>query len=272
MPIKLVSAILAAVTISGTYGRGRTGLCNTKDGGVICCTNYYWNGTDCVECPDGYTGTNCSSVCPSKYYGSGCRKNCTCPDSLCHHVYGCTLTKSCPDGYTGENCSTLCPPKQYGSRCGKTCNCPKSSCHHVYGCNFKKDCLVGFVGDNCTTSCSYPSYGALCNETCDCLKSSCHHIYGCHNISLTTTANEAKSEEKDREKKSGTKSDSKYRIIIIISGTLVSISLLFLIGRKIYRFLGITQIHGDHPSQSDAPYVDNVYAEINQSSRNRSRN
>nr|XP_022302420.1 protein draper-like [Crassostrea virginica] len=226
---KFVSAILTAITLSYTYGNIKPGFCKNKDKRDVCCTNYYRNGTDCVECPDGYIGENCSTSCPSGQYGAQCNKKCSCSDSQCHHVYGCTLTTlikrltPCSDGYTGENCSTVCPPKQYGSRCGKTCNCTDSSCHHVYGCNF-------------------------------------------------TRANKEKSEEKNTEEKSGTKSDSKYRIIIIMSGTLLSITLLFLIGRKIYKFLKITQIHGEHPSQSDAPNVDNVYAEINQSSRSRLRN
>ena len=62
------------------------------------------------------------------------------------------------------------------------------------------------------------------------------------------------------------------KVISIFSGTLVYLSLLFQIGRKIYKFYGRTQIHADHPSRTGAPSVDSVDVEINQSSRSRSRN
>ena len=77
---------------------------------------------------------------------------------------------------------------------------------------------------------------------------------------LTVTA---KSEGTNRKRIPGNKNNSRYRILIISTGILVSISLFILIGRKIYKFLGIVQIHGDHPSRSEASNVDNVYAEIN---------
>lgn len=48
-----------------------------------------------------------------------------------------------------------------------------------------------------------------------------------------------------------------------MSGTIVSMLLLFLIGRQIYKFLGITQVNGDHPTQADVPNGDTVYAVIN---------
>lgn len=74
----------------------------------------------------------------------------------------------------------------------------------------------------------------------------------------------AKSEGTNRERIPGNKSNSRYRILIISTGILVSISLLILIGRKIYNFLGIVQINGDQPSRSEASNVnDNVYYEIN---------
>ena len=73
------------------------------------------------------------------------------------------------------------------------------------------------------------------------------------------------SKERNREAKLGTKGDSKYRITFIFSETLVYLLLLFQIGRKIYKFHRRTQIYADHPSRSDAPFVDSVDVEINQS-------
>ncbi|XP_078309735.1 uncharacterized protein LOC144618073 isoform X2 [Crassostrea virginica] len=141
--MKLINglSLLAAIICTCIFGECYTSYCNRtlSNGTVNCCTNFYFNGLICTECPAGLHGNNCLSLCPYPYYGVLCNEMCTCSKLSCHHAYGCkTITLSstvCPDGFFGDVCSVSCIFPQYGSRCNETCNCSNAFCHHVYGCN-----------------------------------------------------------------------------------------------------------------------------------------
>ncbi|XP_062615552.1 platelet endothelial aggregation receptor 1-like [Saccostrea cucullata] len=59
-----------------------------------CCEHFMLNTTtnECIPCPVGYTGHNCSSPCPSPSYGFQCEKICFCPAYLCHFITGCPVS------------------------------------------------------------------------------------------------------------------------------------------------------------------------------------
>uniref|UniRef100_A0A8W8L7J5 EGF-like domain-containing protein n=1 Tax=Magallana gigas TaxID=29159 RepID=A0A8W8L7J5_MAGGI len=57
--------------------------------GVICCFNYYHNGSACVHCLPGYYENDCTSKCEHPSYGDQCYKRCKCDLTSCHHVTGC---------------------------------------------------------------------------------------------------------------------------------------------------------------------------------------
>lgn len=40
-------------------------------------------------CPIGYFGFSCNTKCVYPYYGLKCALNCSCPERICHHIYGC---------------------------------------------------------------------------------------------------------------------------------------------------------------------------------------
>lgn len=44
----------------------------------------------CLECPAGYFGDNCTDICLSSYYGRYCVQKCKCIP--CHHIYGCVFS------------------------------------------------------------------------------------------------------------------------------------------------------------------------------------
>ncbi|XP_052721716.1 uncharacterized protein LOC128192789 [Crassostrea angulata] len=61
---------------------------DTRDG-VICCYNYYHNGSACVRCLPGYYSNDCKRECQYPSYGYQCYKKCECVVKSCHHVIGC---------------------------------------------------------------------------------------------------------------------------------------------------------------------------------------
>lgn len=64
-------------------------------------------------------------------------------------------------------------------------------------------------------------------------------------------------------KKEESRTNRKFRLIIIISGVLVSIGLLMLIGREIFQKFRMSQIDHNRHLSGDSPEEFNIYAEIN---------
>nr|XP_022295489.1 cell death abnormality protein 1-like [Crassostrea virginica] len=68
------------------YSKDNTNLC----GNLRCCPGYEfdWSG-QCVGCPDGRFGVNCTNSCPPGFYGHNCRKPCECSHEFCNATIGC---------------------------------------------------------------------------------------------------------------------------------------------------------------------------------------
>ncbi|XP_062611178.1 uncharacterized protein LOC134273026 [Saccostrea cucullata] len=68
--------------------------CNIDNNMLICCFGYRWNSSSssCIECPQGFTGANCTIQCPFPTYGRKCQEKCTCKRSSCDSRYGCILS------------------------------------------------------------------------------------------------------------------------------------------------------------------------------------
>ncbi|XP_062581583.1 uncharacterized protein LOC134243336 [Saccostrea cucullata] len=55
-----------------------------------CCADYYVVNGNCVPCPVGLFGPNCSHICPYPSYGHRCLEGiCQCPRELCDSKTGC---------------------------------------------------------------------------------------------------------------------------------------------------------------------------------------
>uniref|UniRef100_K1PIG9 Multiple epidermal growth factor-like domains 6 n=1 Tax=Magallana gigas TaxID=29159 RepID=K1PIG9_MAGGI len=86
-----------------------------------CCDNYYFDSIkkDCLECPNGSHGRNCSKTCVIPKYGWLCYETCECKnDEYCDIVSGCL--NDCVPAYYGLQCSKSCVAPFYG------CSCPEA--------------------------------------------------------------------------------------------------------------------------------------------------
>lgn len=43
-----------------------------------------------IGCPAGFYGNNCTHHCQDGFYGLDCTIKCTCIQTLCHHITGCS--------------------------------------------------------------------------------------------------------------------------------------------------------------------------------------
>ncbi|XP_062580341.1 uncharacterized protein LOC134242268 [Saccostrea cucullata] len=66
-------------------------FCGNGKGKGPCCENYFYNSNkrQCLACPLGSYGINCSKVCVPPKYGHLCYDECYCPLSMCHIKFGC---------------------------------------------------------------------------------------------------------------------------------------------------------------------------------------
>ncbi|XP_061164911.1 uncharacterized protein LOC133173853 [Saccostrea echinata] len=56
----------------------------------VCCADYYVENGNCVPCPIGLFGPNCTHTCPYPSYGHRCLEGiCQCPQELCDSKTGC---------------------------------------------------------------------------------------------------------------------------------------------------------------------------------------
>lgn len=76
-------------------------------------------------------------------------------------------------------------------------------------------------------------------------------------ISATTAENDG------TDKKGRPRTQQKSKLIIIISGVLISTGLFLLIGREIYQMFRMSQVHHNRQTSNDFPEDFNIYAEIN---------
>lgn len=55
-----------------------------------CCAGYWFDSSgNCVVCPSGLHGVQCSTPCAKGFYGELCIGRCECPDDLCNATVGC---------------------------------------------------------------------------------------------------------------------------------------------------------------------------------------
>ncbi|XP_062575174.1 uncharacterized protein LOC134237092 [Saccostrea cucullata] len=83
--------------------------CGGKDG-LVCCSGYIWNQQikECLKCPPGRYGVNCTGVCIYPSYGELCSRMCTCEKDKCHRAKGCLNTKE----YSNTSANNSIPIKQ----------------------------------------------------------------------------------------------------------------------------------------------------------------
>nr|XP_034334313.1 scavenger receptor class F member 1-like [Crassostrea gigas] len=55
-----------------------------------CCAGYWFDSSgNCVVCPSGLHGVQCSTPCAKGFYGELCTRRCECSDELCNATVGC---------------------------------------------------------------------------------------------------------------------------------------------------------------------------------------
>ncbi|XP_062609476.1 cell death abnormality protein 1-like [Saccostrea cucullata] len=63
--------------------------------GNRCCLNFYQSPDgECLECPLGTNGVNCTQKCVKGYFGRLCRLHCNCPAEECDGSFGCPKTNT----------------------------------------------------------------------------------------------------------------------------------------------------------------------------------
>lgn len=160
----------------------------------ICKTGFFFDGSDCLKCPDcvsgvcdekgrcschtGWAGALCEE-CDTDFFGPACSP---CPD--CGKNGICNQTKTgnghclCDFNWSGINCEE-CAKDFFGLNCEPCPNCGESKsrgscidgqcvCNDPWiGLNCE-ECKPGFFGSNCK-SCSECHYGICENSLCNCL-------------------------------------------------------------------------------------------------------
>ncbi|XP_078328788.1 uncharacterized protein LOC111105465 isoform X2 [Crassostrea virginica] len=67
-------------------------VCTTDNlcGYLRCCLGYEFDSSgQCVPCPRGRHGVNCTGSCPPGFYGHNCLESCECSHELCNATIGC---------------------------------------------------------------------------------------------------------------------------------------------------------------------------------------
>ncbi|XP_062608137.1 uncharacterized protein LOC134269985 isoform X2 [Saccostrea cucullata] len=69
-----------------------------------CCTNFYPSNGECIACPAGSYGDNCSTTCPYPSYGENCGHQCDCsPGEECSPFKGCVKITTAPPPSTANH-------------------------------------------------------------------------------------------------------------------------------------------------------------------------
>ncbi|XP_070546385.1 scavenger receptor class F member 1-like [Ptychodera flava] len=117
-----------------------------------CCSGYYYDGSQCIECPKDKYGYGCGRTCKCKRY------------EHCNPVNGCQCDGNKWGYYCGEPCSQPCDPFEECDKRNGKCSCPpgkwgESSCDGDCQCyntatcdrsSGKCQCLKGWIGEGCT--------------------------------------------------------------------------------------------------------------------------
>nr|XP_022302713.1 multiple epidermal growth factor-like domains protein 10 [Crassostrea virginica] len=153
--------------------------------------------------------------------------------------------------------------------------------NHFYNGNDCATCPLGTFGINCSSICSPSTYGESCSQKCNCSNSSCHHVYGCagmssalENTTKTTLFTDTTNTTQERKTERGTdkkdiKTITRYmyyiKILVILAGTVLSLTLLFLIAREIFKLFRMSETSGNYHYAMDAPVMNNTSGDITES-------
>ncbi|XP_056001704.1 uncharacterized protein LOC125649562 [Ostrea edulis] len=136
--------------------------------------------------------------------------------------------RECPPGYYGKNCSRPCPPPRYGIRCTLNCdNC--SNCNHIYGC-----------GDATESE----------TNTVD------HFMSPESTVKVTENA----TREGNGNNTSEFHFDVIFTGIVITSGTLISLVLILIVIRELYRHKKFSGLRNANKVPCRTHEVDDTYA------------
>ncbi|XP_062597957.1 protein draper-like [Saccostrea cucullata] len=154
--------LLFIIFLAGLESHGQD--CGSKNGQRICCSGFWYEKktNQCLKCPAGNYGHNCSEACPYPYFGELCELTCNCSVDLCHVGGGC---------FTGRSDSKLCRGTS-----GVTCCSNYWFNEENHECT---ECNPGYFGTNCMERCPFPLYGKLCNRSCNCSEDDCNYDTGC---------------------------------------------------------------------------------------------
>nr|XP_022296212.1 uncharacterized protein LOC111105985 [Crassostrea virginica] len=127
------------------------------------------------------------------------------------------------------------------------------------------DCAVcpkGTTGVNCSSICTPPTHGDLCSQTSALEKTTTTTFTG------TTNKTQERKTERDRDKKD-INTIIRYRhyikILVILAGTVLSLTLLLLIAREIFKLLQMSETSGDYQASMDAYVVNYTSGDITES-------
>ncbi|XP_062589578.1 platelet endothelial aggregation receptor 1-like [Saccostrea cucullata] len=86
-----VGLALLVITLNAeTVSKGNCVNNRYVEAGGECCTNFYPSNGECIACPAGSYGDNCSTTCPSPSYGENCGHQCHCSSwEECSPFKGC---------------------------------------------------------------------------------------------------------------------------------------------------------------------------------------
>ncbi|XP_056000572.1 uncharacterized protein LOC130048200 [Ostrea edulis] len=134
-----------------------------------------------------------------------------------------------------------------------------------------ENCRPCYFGVNCKSRCYGLAYGFLCSLTCDCSALDCDYVYGCPNsteASFTSSAFTVKVEENTTQKGFGndTSSELDMHPITIIKpfGTLISLVLILMIIREVWKYRKCLGLHSMNDVSCRIHEVNDIYTEINE--------
>ncbi len=151
---------------------------------ITCLNGGTSNGVDC-DCPNGYSGANCSII-DCKNGGTWNGSKCDCPSGYSGADCGTILCQNggtsngvecdCPSGYLGFDCSIIncqnggtwngskcdCPSGYSGADCG-TIICKNGGTWNGFGC----DCIEYYMGTDCSVI-DCKNGGTWNGSKCDC--------------------------------------------------------------------------------------------------------
>lgn len=158
---------------SGLYCNTVAGLyCNGTSGTCVCATNYYWNGTECVQSEYLYDTCTAASQCPSNGACTGGICQCTATTYYNSTINSCvtysTYNQQCVANIfvTSECSSTPAPGFVCSSTTSGVCQCSTTTYYNAVTliCTAKAT-----FGASCTTALCDDQVGLICSgAVCNC--------------------------------------------------------------------------------------------------------